>query len=117
MRCWSHSGPCQISPESLHACSVQLPEETHHAGLLTSSRGTVDQEVGEVSALHQQLQVVSLLLVVVKLGQLSRTVFVNPERHYYGSGVWNMKEIFYILLSTFHFTILLFTMEINHILV
>ena len=71
----------QTSPEPLHPVAVELPEQSHHPGLLAGAGGSVHHQVREVPALDQQLQVLRLLLVEVQLGQPLGPLLVNPEGH------------------------------------
>ena len=77
------------SPKPLHACSVELPEETHHSGLLAGSGRPVNQQVGEVSTLDQELQMLGLFDMIVQLRELFGTMFVNPQRHDWSAGLFN----------------------------
>lgn len=48
----SHHDGLVLNAKLLHPCSIQLPQQTHDAGLLPRAGWTVHQQVWEVSTLN-----------------------------------------------------------------
>ena len=71
-----------LDAQLLDARAVQLAQNAHDARLLARAVGAIHQQVRKVIGVHQLLQLIGLLLVVLERAQRLRSMLVTPQRHF-----------------------------------